>query len=133
MTAAERGGQRARSYPGIRLRFQASLVLRVHHFSAVYSPTIGSISNLIFQKQENCMVTCPEPPRWLGGAGIQSQRILRSQASSGPGRGPVTYSCYSHPAAYGPSVMSPYLQELPGDPELVCPVGMGVWVGWMDG
>lgn len=66
-TAAERGGQRARSCPGIRLRFQASLVLRVHHFSAVYSPTIGSISNLIFQKQENCMVTCPEPPRWLGG------------------------------------------------------------------
>lgn len=68
----------------------------------------------------------------VGGAGIQSQRILRSQASSGPGRGPVTYSCYSHPAAYGPSIMSPYLQELPGDPEVVCPGGDG-WVGGVDG
>ena len=28
----------------------------------------------------------------------------------------------------GPSITSPYLQELPGDPELVCPGGDG-WVG----
>lgn len=33
----------------------------------------------------------------------------------------------------GPSIMSPYLQELPGDPELVCPGGDGWGAGWMDG
>ena len=51
-------------------------MLRVHHFSAVYSPTIGSISNLIFQKQENCMVTCPEPLRWLGGLEFRANRYF---------------------------------------------------------
>lgn len=80
------------------------------------------------QEQENCMVTCPEPPRWLG-AGIQSQLIAGytvildtrdlSYSALQPRLLQATVpSCPSHPGACQ-------------DQELVLTqVGMG---GWVDG